>query len=132
MAELILNELEIASPSAVRGAARDFAAALADTPQFKAIEEAAERLRADEAAQHTMQAYQAKQQSLQALLMLNAVSAEERAELERLRQAFLTQPSVRAYFQAEDDLRALCQTTAVLLSQHIGIDFASACGSGCC
>ena len=37
--ETIINELEIASPSVVRQAARDFAAALSETPQFKAYEE---------------------------------------------------------------------------------------------
>ena len=130
--DVISNELELAPPSAVTKAAYDFAAALADTPQFKTLEEAAEQLRHDEAAQHAMEAYQAKQNSLQALLMLNAVSAEEQAELERLRNAFLAEASVIAYFRAEADLQALCQTTASLMSQHIGLDFAAVCGAGCC
>jgi cell fate (sporulation/competence/biofilm development) regulator YlbF (YheA/YmcA/DUF963 family) len=79
-----------------------------------------------------MQAYQAKQQSLQAVLMLNALSAGEQAELERLREAFLSEPSVTAYLQAEADLRAVCQTAADRLSEHVGMNFASACSSGCC
>ena len=39
-----LNELELAPASVVKQAARDFAATLAETPQFKAYEEAADRL----------------------------------------------------------------------------------------
>jgi cell fate (sporulation/competence/biofilm development) regulator YlbF (YheA/YmcA/DUF963 family) len=79
-----------------------------------------------------MGAYQAKQQSLQMMLMLNAVSAEEGAELERLRQAFLAAPAVAAYLQAQEDLTAISQAAADLLSQHIGLSFAAACGPGCC
>lgn len=40
MSALIANELEIAPPEVVRQATRDFATTLAETPQFKAYEEA--------------------------------------------------------------------------------------------
>lgn len=127
-----LNELEIAPATVVQQAARDFAAALAETPQFRAFEEATERLNQDEAAQRAMGAYQDKQQALQAVLMLNAVSVEERVELESLRKTFLESPSVVAYVLAETELRAVCQEAASMLSQHIGLSFAAACSSGCC
>jgi len=132
MTDLVLNDLELAPPSVVRQAARDFAIALAETPQFKAFEQASERLRHDQAAQRAIEAYQAKQQSLQMLLMLNAVGREDQAELERLRQAFLAEPSVAAYLQAQADFAALCQAAADLLSRHIGLSFTAACGPGCC
>jgi len=132
MTDLTLNELEVAPPSVILQAARDFAGALAETPQFQAFEEAAERLRRDEAAQRAMQAYQARQQSLQMMLMLNAASAEEGAELKRLQQAFLAAPAVAAYLQAQEDLTAICRAAADLLSQHTGLSFAAACGPGCC
>jgi cell fate (sporulation/competence/biofilm development) regulator YlbF (YheA/YmcA/DUF963 family) len=132
MTNLTVNDLELASPAVVRQAAHDFAAALAATGQFTALEAASERLRQDQAAQHAVQAYQAKQQSLQAILMLNALSPDEQTELECLREAFLAEASVAAYLRTEADLRALCQTTADLLSEHVGLNFASACSSGCC
>ena len=132
MADLEVSDLEVAPPTAVRQAARDFAAALAETPQFKAFEQVAERLRHDEAAQHAIAAYQDKQAALRVMLMLNAVSAEDQAELERLREAFLSNPSVVAYLQAQADLTAICQAAADLLSQHIGLSYAAACRSGCC
>lgn len=130
--DIVMNDLQLAPPGVVLQAARDFAAALAETPEFRAFEAASEQLRQDEVARGAIEAYQAKQKALQALLMLGAVSAEEQAELERLRATFLSQASVQAYGQAETDLRQLCRAAADLISQHIGPDFASACSSGCC
>ncbi len=127
-----LNELEIAPPIVVKQAARNFAAALVETPQFKAFEQTSERVRQDEAAQRAIGAYQTKQMSLRAVLMLNAVSAQDQAELEQLRQAFLSDPTVAAYLQAQEDLTALCQAAANVLSQRIGLSFTAACGPGCC
>jgi cell fate (sporulation/competence/biofilm development) regulator YlbF (YheA/YmcA/DUF963 family) len=127
-----LNELELAPPEVVRQAARDFAAALAETPQFRAYEEATERLNHDVEAQRVIDAFQAKQQSLQAMLMLNAVSEGDKAELQRLQNAFSSVPAVMAYAQAQADLIAICQASADWLSQAIGLNYAAACGSGCC
>ena len=127
-----LNDVEMASPSVVRQAARDFAVALADTPQFAGFEAAGEQLNKDLVAQRAIQAFQTKQQSLQTMLMLNAVSPEDRAELERLREAFLSEPSVNAYFQAQAELNAVCQAAAHILSQSIGLNYAAACGASCC
>ncbi len=122
----------VATDEDVRADARAFAQALAETAEFQAFEESADRLRNDEAAQHVMGAFLAKQQSLQMMLMLNAVPAEEQAELERLRQAFLSEPAVAAYLKAQEDLTAVCQAAADLLSRRIGLSFAAACGPGCC
>ena len=127
-----INDMEIASPSVVSKAARDFAAVLVETPQFKAFEQASDALRHDENAQRAMGAYQTKQMSLRAFLMLNAVPAEEQAELERLRQAFMNEPAVSAYFQAQGELTVIGQAAADLLSKHLGLSFAAACGPGCC
>lgn len=132
MTDLTLSELELASPEVIRQAARDFAQALAETPQFKALEAAGERLRGDTAAQSAMQAFQAKQQALQMMQKLNAISAEEAAEMERLRQTFLAAPAVVAYSQAQEDFTLLCRAAANRLSESIGLSFAPACGPGCC
>lgn len=116
----------------VQAAARAFAQALAESAEFQAFEEATDRLERDEVAQRALQAFQAKQQSLQMMLRLNAVSQEERAELERLHQAFMAEPSIVAYLEAQEALTAMCQATGELLSQRIGLSFAAACGPGCC
>ena len=132
MDDKVFDDIEIAPPSVVLSAARDFAAALAETPQFQALEAATECLNHDPAARQILQALEAKQQALEPLLLLNSVSVEERAELEQLRLAFVNQPSVAAYFQAQADLKAICQAAADWLSEAIGLNYAAACGSGCC
>ncbi len=115
-----------------RAAARAFAQALAESDELQAYERATDVLRRDQAAQRIIEAYQTKQQALQVSLMLNSISAEEQAELERLRQAFLSHPSVAAYLQAQENFTAICQAAADLLSQRIGLSFTAACGPGCC
>jgi len=116
----------------MRVAARAFAQALAESAEFQAYEESADRLRNDEVAQQVMAEFTAKQRSLEMLLRLNAAPAEERAELERLREAFFSQPVVAAHLKAQDNLTALCTAAADLLSQRIGLSFTAACGPGCC
>jgi cell fate (sporulation/competence/biofilm development) regulator YlbF (YheA/YmcA/DUF963 family) len=127
-----LNELELATASVVKQAARDFAATLAETPQFKAYEEAADRLNHDAEAQRAIEAFETRQQSLQAMLMLKAVSEADQIELQRLKRAFSSLPVVVVYTQAQADLMTLCQTAADRLSQAIGLDYAAVCGPGCC
>ena len=131
MTKIVQDEVELTPPSAVLQAARHFAEALADTAQFKAFELATEQMSHDEAAQHAMAAYRSKQSSLQAMLRLNAVSGRDRDELERLRQEFLSNPSIAAQLQAQEDLTGLCQAAAAELSQRIGLSFTAACGPGC-
>ncbi len=132
MADLEVSELEIAPPSVIRHAARDFARALAATPQFRALEAADEEMRTNQTAQQVIGAYQSKQQSMRMSMMLKTASAEDRAELERLQRAFQNDPTVAAYLKAQAGVMALCQAAADQLSRHIGLSFTSACGPGCC
>jgi cell fate (sporulation/competence/biofilm development) regulator YlbF (YheA/YmcA/DUF963 family) len=132
MDDMMFNEIEVSSPSVVKGAARDFAAALAETLQFKAFEQAAYAFRQDKTAQKAMQAFQEKQQSLRALLMLNALSVEQRNELQSLENAFLNQPVVQEYFAAQAALASLCQDLGDRISESIGLNYAAACGVSCC
>ena len=113
-------------------AARDFSEALSETTQYQAWEQATWSLRQDQAAQSLAEKLQARQRELEPLLMLGAASAEQRAELERLRSEYLGLPTIAAYVQAEADLRALCQAANTVLSQAAGLDFAANSASGCC
>jgi len=130
--ELNENDIEVASSSVVRKAGRDFAAALAETPQFKAFEQAYMSLSKDSVAQQALSAYQAKAESLRALLMLNAVPESERVELERLKNEYLACTTVQAYGLAEAELTALCRQAAKMISEAIGLNYATACGASCC
>lgn len=130
--DLAPGEFDIAPPSTVASAAQLFASALAETAQFRAFETASAGLREDRAAQRAMAVYQRLAESLRPMRLLNAVDIAQQDELDRLYQSFANLPTVIAYREAQEGLTALCQLTAGLLSQHIGLDFAAACGASCC
>lgn len=132
MVETTWNDLEVASKEVVMQAARQFAEVLAEAPQFQAFEQALFTFRQDAEAQSAIQEFQKKQASLKALLMLNAVSAEDRQELQTLLDRVNQQPSVIAYNQAQGALVAVSQELGDLLSKAIGLDYASVCRTGGC
>lgn len=132
MDDKIFDDIEIAPPSVVKRAARDFAAALAESPQFKAFKQAADRFRQDQSAQQALGAYQEKQMAWRALIMLNALSPEQKSEFESLQNAFVNHPIVQEYFKAQTDFATLCQTLGDALSEAIGLNYAAACGVSCC
>jgi cell fate (sporulation/competence/biofilm development) regulator YlbF (YheA/YmcA/DUF963 family) len=132
MDDKVFDDIGIAPPSVVKQAARNFAAVLAETPQFKAFEQAAHRFQQDPVAQEALRAYQEKQTSWRALLMLNALNTEQKAELESLQNKFMNQPVVQEYFKAQTGLATLCQTISDRLSESIGLNYAAACGVSCC
>lgn len=113
-------------------AAREFAAVLAETPEYQAFDQAQLRLRRDPAAQEAIWAFRERQQSLQIMIMLGALSEADRQELQRLQHEMLAQPAVRGYVEAQERLSLLCQETAGLISEVIGLGFAASCGPGCC
>jgi cell fate (sporulation/competence/biofilm development) regulator YmcA (YheA/YmcA/DUF963 family) len=132
MKDSVYQETEISSESVVRQAARDFAAALSETPQFKAFEQADLAFRQNQAAQQALLALQEKQQSLRPMMLLNALTTDQRIELQSLQTAFTSQPVVQEYFSTQADLAALCQLIGDQLSQAIGLNYASICASSSC
>ena len=112
-------------------AAREFAAALAETAEYQAFEQAQLALQRDGVAQKAIHAFQEKQQALGWELRLGLVADADREELQRLEQAMLAQPTVQAYVQAQEALSQLCGELAGLISDAIRLDFAGGCGPGC-
>lgn len=116
----------------VREAATTFAHALADTPQFRAFEEGYHAYKHDRAAQEAASRFEDKQRSLQMMQQLGVVEPSERDELNRLREAMMSEPKIRAYVEAQDELMLLCQAVVKEMSETIGLDFAGACAPSCC
>jgi len=132
MANKPLDELEIAPASVVKQATHDFAAALAESQQFKTFEQATLRFRQDEAAQKDMQAYREKQQELRSPMRIGGVDPAAQAELERLHDAWLAHETVLEYLEAQAELVGYCQTLGDLLSGMLGLDFPATCAASCC
>ena len=126
------NDLEVAPRSAVMQSAKQFAETLGDTPQYREFEQSYFNFRKDTEAQSAIQEFQKKQASLKALLMLNAVSEEDRQELQRLQERFIQQPSVLRYTKAQEELVAISQEIGDLLSKAIGLDYGASCKTGGC
>ena len=123
---------ELTLDSQVSDAAQAFAQTLADTPEFRAFEEGYSGFKHDRAAQETVRQFEEKQRALQMVQQLGVLEQAELNELDRLREAMINQPSVRAYVDAQNELTRLCQAAAQELSAAIDLDFASACASSCC
>jgi len=112
-------------------AARALAAALAETPQYKVLDQTGLALRHDQAAQGAIRAFQEKQRALGWKLQMGLISDVEREELQRLQQTMLAQPAVHAYVDAQQHLARVCYEVSELISGIIGLSFASSCGPGC-
>lgn len=119
-------------PSDVEGAARRFAGAIAETATYRSFEEASVRFSNDEHAREAYQAFQARQRELQPMIMLGAASEEQKAELDQMYQAFMSEHSASSLLDAQASLAALCSQLDVVLSQRLGIPFAATCSPGCC
>ncbi len=132
MKDSVNQDIEISSESVVKQATRDFALALSETPQFKTFEQADFVFLQDQAAQQALLALQEKQRSLRPMMLLNALTTDQRLELQSLQTAFTSQPVVQAYFSAQTELSALCQALGDQLSQAIGLNYASICASSSC
>ena len=115
----------------VSASVRKLALALTETVAFQSFEQANEALQNDKAARAAIDALQSKENDLRVLVMLNAVPAEEQAELERLQQAVYGNPVVVAYMEAQQGLMTVCQATNDALSSRLGMRFALKRG-GCC
>ena len=126
------NDLEVAPRSAVMQSAKQFAETLGNTLQYHEFEQAYFNFRKDTEAQSAIQKFQKKQASLKALLMLNAVSDEDRQELQRLQERFAQQSSVLRYTKAQEELVAISQEIGDLLSKTIGLDYSASCKTGGC
>lgn len=132
MVDTTWNDMEVASKPVVMAAARQFAETLSETAQFTAFEEALYAYRQDAEAQNAVQAFQKKQSSLRAMLILNAMSEEDRQELQHLQERFYQQQAVQRYTKAQEELVAICQEIGDLISIAIGLDYGISCRTGGC
>ena len=112
-------------------AARELAAALAETPQFKALDQAGVALRHDSDAQAAIHAFQQRQRDLGWKLQTGLISDAERQHLKMLQMAMLAKPAVRAYMNAQQQFARVCYEASELVSEIIGLPFAASCGPDC-
>jgi len=123
-------DLEAASLEKARALAR----VIGESPAFRAFEAASEAMAADREIGRRLHAFQIRQERVRsAQAWGGADPLEEKALLEEW-QALSELPTLRAYLQAQEDLKALFQDVARLISREVGIDYGAACSpaGGCC
>ena len=113
------------------GAARALGAALAETSEYLAFEQARLGMRDDADAQKAIRAFREKQVGLSWKLQMGLISDTEREELDQLQQAMFAQPAVQAFMDAQRGLARLCSEASEIVSDTIGLGFAASCGPGC-
>ncbi|MBZ0306771.1 MAG: YlbF family regulator [Anaerolineae bacterium] len=115
----------------VRQALVDYANALTETPEYQHYEETSKALRNSPEAQQVIALFQQKQRSLQFAIMLNTLNEDDRSELLRLQNALMTHPAIAAYLEAQATFSRICQESAAIISEHLGLPFAVRSGSCC-
>lgn len=125
-------KLKTTTEQELQASIRDFVNALIDSPQYHAFEQTSTVFQKDEDAINALQEYQARARDLQTQQMFNLTSEEEKEDLQRLWMKFTAFPSVKDYFQAQENLQALCRECAGIISEHSGLDYATASGASCC
>lgn len=115
----------------VQQALTNYANALTETPEFQRYEETLMALRNSLEAQEVIAAYQQKQRDLQVALMLNMVNGDDRDELFRLQKAMLAHPVIAAHLKAQEAFSHLCQESAAIISEYLGLPFVVRSGSCC-
>lgn len=115
----------------VRQALVDYANALTETPEYQHYEETMMVLRNSLEAQQVIAAYQQKQRDLQVALMLNMLNEDDRDELSRLQKAMMTHPVIAAHLEAQATFSRICQESAAIISEYLGLPFAVSSRSCC-
>jgi cell fate (sporulation/competence/biofilm development) regulator YlbF (YheA/YmcA/DUF963 family) len=127
-----ISEANIMTDMTLNDAIREFAHSLSASDQFKNYDRGKTRYQQDGPAQKAFQEYQMLAQSLQTKQMFNTLSESEKSDLERLWVAFLSHEPVSDLMQSQQELQALCRVCAQLISDQIGLDYATSCGASCC
>ncbi len=110
-------------------AVRGLVEALRETPEFRALWEAARAINHDNEVQNLLQQIRSHQSALQ---WGRGNGAEHLRALRQLQAQLETYPSVQAYRTAEQALRALFQEVDEAISRAAGVEFAANARRSCC
>ncbi|HEX9666920.1 MAG TPA: YlbF family regulator [Thermodesulfobacteriota bacterium] len=113
---------------------KEFAISVGDSTQFRRYEEAMNQIRNDKNAWRMLTEYDKKLQSYQMISLWNGASSDDLKVIEQVRVELLSNPTLREYFQAQEELLHMLRELNALISRRLGFDFASMMqsGGGCC
>jgi cell fate (sporulation/competence/biofilm development) regulator YlbF (YheA/YmcA/DUF963 family) len=113
---------------------KEFALSIGDSPQFRRYEETINEIHNDKNAWHMLTEYDKKLQSYQMMSSLNEASSDDLKVIEEMRDELVSNPTVREYLQAQEELLHMLRELNALISRRLGFDFASMMQTrgGCC
>lgn len=130
-----LNEVrqQETEPTILEGS-KKFARAIGESPQFQQYEGTTQRMRNDREAQRLLSELQEAEQTLQMTQSWGGASDEDTKRFEHLRESVLSNPTLKAHFEAQDNLVQTLKELNVFISDKVGFDFANLAkpAGGCC
>jgi len=126
----VATDLEATAMDAARALAR----AIGESATFRAFEEARDTLMTDVELTRRLRSYQRRRQEFETVRSWGGGDPREADKLEAEWRALVEVRLVREYLRTQDDLVVFLREVAALISQEIGMDYASACApaGGCC
>ena len=128
-----LLNTQTAELPAVR-ATNKLARVIGESRVFQNYEKALQQLRGDSAAQRLFSDFQQAEQSYQMKQSWGGTNPDDEGQLRKKQKQVLSNPSLKAYFQAQDELAQTLKEVNVFISEKLGIDFANSTkpASSCC
>lgn len=114
-------------------AAREFAAGLAETPEYKEYEVASEAYQQDAEARELLRKFQMAQQQVQRKAAWGG-TADEAEKMEDLRVQVTSNAVLSRFFASQENLVQLLKETNTYMTERLGFDFADLTkpAGGCC
>ncbi len=113
---------------------RKLARLIGESAQFQRYAKMSEVVRADQEFQRLYTEFQEAQQTLQMTRSWGGASREDFQRLESLREKLFSNPTMKDFSQAQDDIEQLVKELNVFISEKLGFDFANLTkpAGGCC
>jgi len=115
-------------------ASKRFAQAIVESTQFQRFEEASKRLRDDPSAWQLLTDFQQAQQLYQMTQSWGGASTQEAGRMEQSKQQMLANPTLKEYFESQDEMVLTLKELNVHMTEKLGFDFAGLAkpAGGCC
>ena len=115
-------------------AARGFARAIGESPQFREYEQAEGSIKEDAEARTLLAEYQEAQKTLRMLQSWSGGNSQHGAQFRELEEKVFQHPKLRNYFDSQEKLVSLIQSLNRGLGEALGFDFARLAkpAGGCC
>ena len=128
------NQLEQQIEPRILEASKHFARSIVEAPPFQRFEQASIHLQDDPSARQLLTDFQQKKQSFQMQQRWGGTSTEEAELVERFRKQMLANPTLKEYFESQDEILLILKETNEYMTERLGFDFARFAKptSGCC